>query len=234
MKAIFKRELRAYFTSPLGYVFIGVLLLFAGLSFGVYSLMGGLTSLNATLQDLQIIFFLLVPILTMRMFAEERKNKVDQLLLTAPVRVTGIVIGKYLAAVSTFLLTLLVVFSYTFIIRIYSPVAFLETIFYFIGFFLFGAALISVGMWISTLTESQVISAIISYAVIFLLMSLSSFANLIPNQQILLVVQYLAPTAHFNTFSQGLLGISDIVYYVTFTIFFIYLTVRMIEKRRWS
>lgn len=233
MTAIFKRELRAYFTHPIGYVFMCVLLLFSGIYFSIINLFQGFTSMTYTLNSLQTVFFFLAPILTMRMFSEERRNKVDQLLITAPVKVSGIVLGKYLAAVCTFLIVMAVTFINLLILRILTPFSIVEALVCYIGFGLFGAALIAIGMWISSLTESQVVSAIATYAVFLLLMLTSNLAGLITNTAASKAVEYLSPTVHFASFSQGLLSVGDLVYYLSVIVLFLFLTGSSIEKRRW-
>lgn len=232
MKAIFKREMRAYFTTPVGYIFTGIFLIMSGLLFIRYNLYGGHTSLDGMLYGLLIIIMLLISVLTMRLFSEERSLKTDCLLLTSPVKIYGIVLGKFFAAVSVFIITLLLTFLYIIVIAIHATPAYAQIFCNYIGFALLGITYISIGIFISSLTESQIISAIITFAVLFGLHLLGAVQNSISNPFLSEIVSWFVLTARFEEFNLGVLNIVPIVYYLSITALFLFLTGLVIEYRR--
>jgi len=169
MKAIYKKEMRSYFTSMIGCVFIAFVMALLGIYFMVYNLSNGYTSFGSALSSISFIFLIAVPILTMRSFSEERHNKTDQLLLTAPVSLPRVVMGKYLAMITVFLIPMAVSCTFPLIIRHYGTVSFKLDYSCILAFYLMGCAYIAVGMFLSALTESQIIAAVSTFAVLFLL-----------------------------------------------------------------
>lgn len=183
MKTILSREFKSYFTSPIGYVFLTFYLFI----FGFYFCGINITQSNG---DYSIVFNYLVnlllftiPLVTMRLLAEEKKNKTDQLLLTAPIRVRDIVLAKYLAAVLLFLLTLVITLIHPIILTILGDVPWPTVISTYVGYFLLGSTLIAIGLFISALTENQITSAIASIGVFLLLLLIDALATLIPPQR---------------------------------------------------
>ncbi len=182
MKAIYKRELKSYFQSMVGYAFIAFLMLFTGIYFTAYNLHSGYPYFGYALSGSMFIFLVAVPILTMRSFAEERKSKTDQLLLTAPVRVTGIVLGKYLAMVTVYAIPCLLYCLYPLAIKAQGT-AYLKTDYVAIAvFFLVGCVYIAVGMFLSSLTESQIIAAVSTFAALLVLYLWSGLVSFLPDQ----------------------------------------------------
>ena len=167
MTAIYKRELRSYLTSMLGYLFIFFILLLTGIYFSAYQLSSAYPKFEYTLSAITFAFLIGVPILTMRVLAEERKQKTDQLLLTAPVSVSGIVIGKYLALVTVFAVPMAVMCTYPLIMSRFGTVEFASAYTAVLGFFLLGCANIAIGVFMSALTESQVIAAVLTFVFLF-------------------------------------------------------------------
>ena len=159
MTAIYKRELKSYLTSMVGYLFIFFILVLTGIYFSAYQLSATYPKFEYTLSAITFAFLIGVPILTMRVLAEERKQKTDQLLLTAPVSVSGIVIGKYLALVTVFAVPMAVMCTYPLIMSKFGTVEFASAYTAVLGFFLLGCANIAIGVFMSALTESQVIAA---------------------------------------------------------------------------
>ena len=155
MTAVYKRELRSYLTSMIGYIFIFFVLLLTGIYFSAYQLSAAYPKFEYTLSALTFVFLISVPILTMRVLAEERKQKTDQLLLTAPVSVEKIVMGKYLALLYPLLMTK---FGTVSLGMAYTAI---------LGFFLLGCANLAIGVFISSLTESQVIAAVLTFVFLF-------------------------------------------------------------------
>ena len=165
MFAVLKREFRSYFQNVVGWLFVAVLMALFGLYFYVYNLRQGYPYLYYTLSAITIIFMIAVPILTMRSFAEDRKNKTDQLMLTAPVPVAKIVLGKYLAMLAVFTVDIAVFCVMPLILRAFGTIPMGESYIAILAFWLYGAASIAVGMFISALTESQVIAAVLTFTV---------------------------------------------------------------------
>ena len=168
MRAIYKRELRACFHSFIGWLFLAVVLFLTGLYTTVYNLMQGSSYLSYTLESSLIIFIVAIPILTMRILAEERKNKTDQLILTAPVSVWKIVLGKYLALETVFAVPCAILCLYPLLLGRYGSIPYEENYVALLGFFLYGSAAVAIGVFVSSLTESQVIAAVVSVVFVFI------------------------------------------------------------------
>lgn len=169
MLAIYKRELRSYFQSMVGCVFVAFLVLFTGIYFTAYNLTMGYPYFSYTLSGSLIVFIVGIPLITMRSFAEERKNKTDQLLLTAPVSLTKVVLGKYLAMTTVVAVPNLVFCLFPLIIKM-NGTAYLKVDYISIAvFFLLGCVYLAIGMFLSTLTESQIIAFITTFGVLLLL-----------------------------------------------------------------
>ncbi len=241
MKAIYKRELRSYFCSFTGWLFVAVNLFMMGLYFVVYNMLIGYPTIAYVLQSIVFTFIVTIPILTMRVLSEERKNKTDQLLLTAPVSVGRIVLGKYLA-----LLTVLLV-----------PTLFMDVLSLFLmqggefqmgvsaasllGFFLYGGLAIAVGLFISALTESVVIAAVLSFGVLFLGYIMPGISNLLTSTGTSAVTTVIARilscfdmVGRFDTLSSGYFELEAVVYYLTAIALALFCTVQIIQKRRYS
>ena len=167
MTAIYKRELKSYLTSMVGYLFIFFILVLAGIYFSAYQLSAAYPKFEYTLSAITFVFLIGVPILTMRVLAEERKQKTDQLLLTSPVSVGGIVIGKYLALVTVYAIPMAVMCAYPLIMSKFGTVSFASAYTAVLGFFLLGCANIAIGVFMSALTESQVIAAVLTFVLLF-------------------------------------------------------------------
>lgn len=287
MLAMFLKELRSYFTSAIGYIFIGTFLLIAGIFFVLNNLLSSNPAYNSTLQSLVTIFLFIVPILTMKIMSEETKTKTDQLLFTAPIKITDIVLGKYFAALAIFSISLLITVLYPLILSTLGTISVSEIFTGYIGIFLLGATLISIGLFVSSLTENQVTSAVISFGVFLFIFLIDSIQQALPSTRnsslifVLILVAILALSVYFSTkniyatiltlvigliitigifiakkeafdgllqkvfawfsltnryglFSQGLLSLNSVVYYLSFITAFVFLTIRMVDKRRWN
>lgn len=167
MLAIYKRELKSYLTSMVGYLFMFFVLLIAGIYFSVYQLTAAYPKFEYTLNAMTFVFLIAVPILTMRVLAEERKQKTDQLLLTSPVSVFGIVMGKYLALVTIYAIPVAVLATYPLLMSKFGTVAFGSAYTALLGFLLLGCANIAIGVFFSAITESQVIAAVLTFVFLF-------------------------------------------------------------------
>ncbi|MBQ8207767.1 MAG: ABC transporter permease [Clostridia bacterium] len=287
MFSIFKREFKSYFTSVTGCIFIAFLLCFTGIYVTSINLRGGYASFEYVLSNIIIVFLLIVPLLTMRSFAEEKHTKTDQLLYSLPMSVTEVVLGKYLAMLAVFAIPVLIMAVYPVILSAFGYMAYKSAYLALFAFFILGAALIALGMFMSSLTESQVIAAVISFGALLLMYMMNGVASLIPASAVasllcfcvlallvglilysftknyavsigvfcLLVaglivfylidsssfaglfgslLTYLAVFDRFTELTGGIFDVTAIVYLITFAVFFIYLTVQSVEKRRWS
>ena len=250
MLAIYKKELKSYFITPVGYVYIGIFLALSALIFCYTTLMSRTYETANYFSMLIMSFVVLIPLLTMKLFSEEKKLRTEQMLLTAPVTVTGMVMGKYLAALTMFVGSLLA--SCINFIPLYSVAmqeraeagesaaikhigpAGAEIIGSLIGVILIGAAFVAVGMLISTLTENQLAAAVISVAVLLLMLLLSIVNNFIPNYAIRFIIDWFCVLSRFLPFGYGRFDFSALLYYISITAVFIFLTIRVYEKRRWG
>ena len=178
MLAIYKKELRAYFNSIIGWLFIAFFLAFIGIYFFIYNLYNGNTFVGDALYSVGLIFILLVPMITMRMVAEETKQKTDQLLLTSPVSVEKIILGKYFAVASVFGIVMLITCTYPLILSIYGEINFVMNYAAIAGFFLMGCAYLALGMFISAMTESQAFAAVLTFVVVLFTYLMDGIATL--------------------------------------------------------
>ena len=231
MKAILKRELLSYFTSPIGYVFIGIFMLLSGNDYRSNLFVYKQGNIGDILASGMAILVLLIPIITMRLFAEEKGNKTDQLLLTSPVKVTDIVMGKFLAAFLVFLIAVATTFSYLVIAAIWGNVVLSEIITAYLGYILIGGLLISIGLFISSMTESQIVAAVITYGVTMALFYASY--TTVGIKSVDMIVKYLGILNWSNTFYLGVISLTNVFYYLSFTFLFLFMTARKIESHRW-
>lgn len=287
MIAIFKREVRSYFINMSGYLFAAILLLFTGVFTTAANLLGQYAGLEYALQSVVMVFLLIIPILTMRSIAEEKHAGTDSLLYSLPLKMSSIVIGKYLAMLTVLLLPMLIMSVYPLILRAFGNVSLIGIYTGLLGLFLLGAALISICMFVSSLTESQVIAAVSSFGVLLLLYFVKAIASMIPTSPILSLVillllgaavafltyyfgknvaiscgvcgalwlatliaffvtspsfegltgrmlRALALFDRYNDFTLGLFDIGAILYYLSFSALFVFLTIQSLEKKRFS
>lgn len=231
MKAIYKREMLSYFTTMIGYVFIGVFMFLSSLFFSMEMFRNRVGSVTGIMPMCMVILMLLMPIVTMRLIAEEKASRTDQLLLTAPVKVSEIVLGKYLAAFTVFLMATATTLLYVLVAAIWGDIAFGETFCSYSGYILFGALLIAIGMYISSLTENQVVAAVLTYGVTLLLF-FSSWINTGVGF-IDYIIGFFQIAEWNESFSMGVIAPSGVLYYLSFTFLFLLLSARRIESHRW-
>lgn len=234
MTAILKRELKEYFYTPIGYVFIGFFIFLTSWIFTYTNIFSASGDLSSLFGNLTIVFMFLVPILTMRLISEEKNTKTDQLLLTAPISITKIVLGKVFAAFSVFLISLLLSLVYPVIISIYSKPAVSEIAAVYIGFFLMGISYISIGVFISSLTENQIISAVSTFVILFVLNLADMLTTVVTNPFLKSVISYLSVTTRYTDFTNAIVRIDSVIYYLSVSALFIFLTGYQIEKRRFK
>ncbi|MCX7711735.1 MAG: ABC transporter permease [Clostridia bacterium] len=234
MLAIFKREIRSYFLSPVAYVFIGAFFILAGMFFMTGNILSGYPNINGTLSTMQLVLTFITPILTMKLLADERKTRTDQLLLTSPVSLTGIVMGKFLAALFVFFVTVLISLIYVVILFIFGSPSVAELINNYLGFFLVGMSFIAISIFASSVTDSQIIAAIVGFASILSLWIIDWVGGAFSNRIISDIVGWLSIMKRSEDFANGILKPASILYYISFSAVFIFLTIRVIDKRRWS
>ena len=202
MFAVLKRELSAYFSSPIGYIYLAVFYVFSGyFFFGV--LYSNTTSLSNVFNGMFTIIMLLIPILTMRLMSEDLKNKTDQALLTAPISLVSLVLGKFLAALIVYCLGVAITLVYGVVIAAFAPPDWTVVFGNVLGMLLLGAALIAIGMFISALTENQVIAAVGGFAVGFSLILVNSLSALISIEWLKKFVSGLSFMERYDEFTNG-------------------------------
>ena len=236
MLAVFKREFRAYFTSVVGWLFLAAFFFLFDLYFFIYNLNYGSPYLSYPLTGVVFLFTIIIPVLTMRSMAEDRKTKTDQLLYTAPVSVWKIVFGKYLAMAAVFSIAMAAVCLCPLFLSVFGDVPFAECYLAVLGVWLFGCLEIAVGLFISSITESQVIAAVLSFALLFLGYMMESITGMMSASGNVLtkILNCLSISSPLENFTSGILSISGIVYYVSGTALFLFLTCQLVQKHRWS
>ena len=233
MLAIFKREFKAFFTTPVAYIILTAFYLFSGWRFSLYYA-AGYPAIENIIMELSIIIVFVTPLLTMRLMSEERRQKTDQALLTAPVTLFGIVFGKFLASLCVYALGFLPTIIFQIIVMSLVEINILPFIYALFGAILLGAALIAIGMFISSLTESSVVSAILNFVINILIIYSSSLVSSVSISWIVAAVEKIAFVNAFNNFGSTVFSIPDVFYFMSITAAFLFLSVRSLEKRRWS
>lgn len=235
MSAIYKRELRAYYNTPLGYIFTAIFLCLSGILFSVSTLQRGAESNIAYyFTYLLISFVIVIPLLTMKLFSEERKTKTDQLLLTSPVSLTGIVLAKFLAAFTVFAVTYFIS-AFSFIaLYVYGEPNTAMLIGNSVGILLLGGACISIGVFVSSLTENQLIAAIGAMAINLAFIMVNYISGYVNNTAVRVVLSWVSLIDRYDRFGNGIFDFNAVFYYVSISVVFLFLTVRVFEKRRWS
>lgn len=286
MHAIFKKEMRTYFTTMTGYIFLGFFLLITAYFFAAINIVSGSASYTTTLSSTLSMFLILIPIMTMRLFAEETRQKTDQLLFTSPISIVKIVFGKFFAAAGLFTIGVLITLIFPIILSFYGEIAWAETLGAFVGYLFLGYGLISVGVFVSVLTDNQIIAAVGTFAALFFILMMNGIASTLPvetSYSVAFVVVVVCIAAfivynstrnayaggiiallgcaavaavyilnplifdgamvkilgwfsvlnRFQSFFMGVFSIGDLVYFITFSLAFLYLTINVIEKRRW-
>lgn len=288
MIAIWKREFQSYFQSMIGYVFVAVLMVFLGIYFLAYNMMSGYPYFSYTLSSALIVLVFAIPVVTMKSFSEERKTKTDQLLLTAPISVGKIVMGKFLGMVSLLVIPMLFSCLCPLVIKMQGTSYLMVDYSTIFAFFLIGCTYIAIGMFISSLTESQVIAAVATIGILFIVQMWEGVVSLIPTSAIgsligfvivltvvvlliygmnknyivamameavgvlALLIVYNLKSSLFSSALPNLLGklnflgyfdnfafnnifdVTGVVFYVSVSMLFVFLTTQVLQKRRWS
>lgn len=240
MFAIYKRELKAFFQSVIGWLFIAATLFLAGIYFYAINVASGYSSVALTVNNALFIYLFTVPILTMRILTEEKKQKIDQLTLTAPVSIGKIVVGKYLSMATILCIPVLMISSYPLVLSKFGNVALLENYIAILGYFLYGLASIALCLLFSSFTESQVIAAIISFAVMFVTYMMAAISSMLTQNENA-IAEFVAKllscidfSSRFNNMLNGILDLKSVFYFITFIVLCLFLTTQSIQKRRYS
>lgn len=236
MFAIYKKELKSYFHSFIGLLFIGVSLFFIGLYYFVYCLLYGYPYFSYVVNSVITLFMLTVPVLTMRIMAEERHSKTDQLILTAPVTVGQIIMGKFLALLTILAIPTAVSAVYPLILLKFGSVPLGESYLAVLAFFLYGMVCIAIGILVSSLTESQVIAAVLSFVLLFLGYMMPALCNVVSSTGNVLtrILGLYDLNTPFLMMLNGTLNIESVVYFVSLTALMLFLTTQSVQKRRYS
>ncbi|MCD6342903.1 MAG: ABC transporter permease [Spirochaetaceae bacterium] len=287
MLAIFKKELKTYFLTPTGWIFLAVFLLISGILYSIQLVFPGNSQYSMFLSSLLVIYILVVPLLTMRIFTDEKRFGTDQLILTGPSNLWGIVFGKFLAAFTVFLITIGVTFLYPLLLSFHGKLDWPMIIGTYIGFILLGASFIAIGVFVSQSSEGIVSAAVLTFCALIITFIIDFMQQYMPATElsglvwaaILIAIPlfwlyskgrnwvvtaavalilaavilllwflgrnmfagligkslgWLSLTRRFGSFAMGILGLESVLYYLSFTGFFLFLTVQGLEKRRWS
>lgn len=224
MWAVFKKELKSYFLSPIGYVVVGILLLVASVFFY-------LTTVKYSSIDLGGLYFytalygllIAVPLLTMRMFSEERKTGTEQLILTSPVSITGVVLGKFLAAMAVITIALIISFMYFGILCYFESPNILVVLVAMLGFLLISGTAVSIGMFASSITESQVIAGVLTMGFLIITLFVPDLDIGLPD---------IAIMSFYQNFPSGVIKLSDVVGPVSLALMFITFTIIVMQRRK--
>ena len=287
MLAILRKELKTYFLTPTGWIFLAVFMLISGILFATQLVFQQSSQYAMFLSSLIFIFLLVVPLLTMRIFTDEKRFRTDQLLLTGPTSLSGIVLGKYFAALAVFLITIIITFIYPLMLSFHGSLEWAVIVGTYFGFILVGAAFIAVGVFISGAAEGVVGAAVLTFCALIITFIIDLLRPNMPSTEtaglvwisilaalpiirlytagknwritaavvltaaavlvlfwfvrrdvysglIAKSLGWLSLTRRFSSFAVGILKLDSIVYYLSFSVFFLFLSVQTLEKRRWN
>lgn len=235
MGAVFKREFKSFFTSPVGYILLAVMTCASGYFFFLFNIYSMSAELSYVFSNLFTVVLLILPILTMRLFSEEKRQRTDQALLTSPASLTGIVMGKFLAALLMYVLSLVILLVFAVVIAFQVTPSWSVIIGNFLGLILLGGLVISIGLLISSLTESQLIAAIGTLGVSVALIMLDSLSSIFSNiPWIATVVDFLSVSQKYTEFTSGILNYAYVIFFLSMQALFVFLTVRVLDRKRWS
>lgn len=241
MFALYKKEVQSYFCSPFAYVISALFLFVFSLSF-----INGISNMDSNLLKFSFsnifyngfyYFIFMIPLLTMRTFAEERKSKTETLWLSAPITVPQVVIAKFLAVATVFLLMMVLSLFFPIVAALKGTVVISSLICGYLGFFLWSLVCIAVGMMMSALTDNPIIAAVLGETAMILLLFLDNFTKtgLVKSIPALSkILNWFSTEVRFGAFSQGLFSLADLVFFISITLVVLVWTIIIIEKRRWS
>ncbi len=235
MLAVFKKEMRSYFTGVIGYVFLVLYLTMGGAVFCYTTIFSMSADVTPFYTYMMLASGVILPLLTMKSFSEERKIKTEQLLLTSPVSITGMVLGKFLAACVLFVSCMLLTSLYFLFLLPYAVLKFTVLLGNFVAILLVGMVFIAIGIFVSSLTENQLAAAIGTIAIILVFLLIGLFSSLLPSTYWLrYVLDFISVFSRFQGFTNGYFDLASAFYYISVGAIFIYLTVRIYDRRRYN
>ncbi len=226
--------MRGYFTGTMGYVFLVIFLAVAGIIFSFTTLFSMSADLTSYYTAMLLFSAIVLPILTMKSFSEERKSRTEQLLLTAPVSIWSMVFGKFLASFAMFGGAVVFTSLYALVLAPYAKLTFSILIGNMLALLFVGAVFIAVGLFVSSLTENQLAAAVGTIAILIAFLGVGLLGLLLPTEYWLrYVLDSLSIFTRFSTFTNGYFDLASVVYYASVTAIFLYLTVRVYDRRRY-
>ena len=233
MFAVLKRDFKSYFNSPIAYVLIGLFMFLSSYFFNSYLSYGVSDITSNVVSDMSFLLLFVIPILTMKSMAEDKKNGTEVLLLTSPARITEIVMGKFLALYCVFLIMTGFTLIFPIILTVFGDPDLALIFSSYLGFVLYGAVFVAVGLFASSLTENQIVAAIIGFVGLFALYTIRYLASYFSGF-LYDVFTWLSIADRYNDFMNGIIDISSVIFMISLAAIFIYLTVRVVERKRWS
>ena len=236
MSAVYTKELSSYFKGPLGYVCLAIYYLFGGQFLLMQIQYYGTNDIAGIFSNMYVVVVLTLPLFTMRLLSEEKRMRTDQALMTAPVSLHGIVVGKFLAAYTLFVLGISVCVVYFAVLSSFSSALWSVFLGNFLGLLLLGAALLAIGLFVSALTESQMLAAVGTFACMMFIMLLDGLEGMLPSGLYFLEkpLAALSFSRRYYDFTAGILKFSHIIFFLSVTLVFLFLTVRVLDKNRWT
>lgn len=234
MRAIFRKEMQSYFYTPAAYVFMGVFLMLGSIFFGISNLAARSGNMLSLFSQLSYLWLLLSPILTMRLLAGERRQRTDQMLYSSPCSLSAMVMGKYFAACAVLLLTVLITVIYALLVAIYGRLYIGETMVGYLGLILQGCAFIALDLFVSCFSRSQMTAAVAGIGANLLIWLSDVVAAAVSSDAIGKALNFISLYQRFMPFARGQLSLSNVLYYCLFIFIMLFLSVRVLDARRWS
>lgn len=236
MLAVYKRELKSVFHSMIGWIFIAAIIFFVSLYFSIYNIGQGYPYVSIVLSSIVFVMILAVPILTMRIMTEDKRMCTDRLLYTAPVKTISVILGKYFAMLTVFAIPMVYTCILPLFLGLFGKITYLETYISILGFFVFGAACIAIGLFVSSITENQIVAAILGFVFLFLGYMMSGITGFMSQEGNLLtkILNCYSFYERIQTFFDGVADIPSFVYFITLAVVFIFLTYEVLQKKRFS
>lgn len=234
MFSILKREIKNYFQNPIGYVFLGLFLAISGLLFFLNIIRFGYSDFSGFFSSLFLTIIFSMPILTMGLFSDEYRFKTDKLLFSSPVSIFSMVVGKYVAAIALYLIAVSVNLIYILVVSFFSKIQLSLVVGCMLGTILIGFSLIAIGIFVSSITRSPVISAFGTFGIFMLFIFIGDVGQYVPIKPIKNLLNGLIIMPRYSNFVMGILNISDIFYFLSIIVVFVFLTISMLLKKRWS
>lgn len=236
MFAVYKRELRAAFHSMIGWIFMAAMMFFIGLYFSIYNLAQGYPYVAIVFSSIIFVMIIAIPVLTMRVMTEDKKQNTDKLLYTAPVKTISVILGKYFAMLTIFAIPVAIGCLLPLFLGLYGTVPYLESYVGILGFFVYGAACIAIGLFVSSLTENQIVAAVLSFVLLFVGYMMSGITSTLSTSGNILtkILNVYSFRDRISTFYDGVFSLPSFVYFITLTVVFLFFTYEVLQKKRFS